>query len=164
MQFADTRPFEATRIGQWRIGLNLIFEKPWFGWGAAAFSILYPLRTGLSHGHSHNLDSLGLFIVSGLLASCFTKNMIVILAIAIFMGTCKTCTNYFSLGRVLEGMENEDEEEEEEEEEEDEEEEGFIGFREGFKEGNMAKKGNKKKSGKGKKGNKCTKVYSLKIC
>ena len=55
MQFVDSRPFEATRIGQWKIGLNLIFEKPWLGWGAAAFSIFYPLRTGLSHGHSHNL-------------------------------------------------------------------------------------------------------------
>ncbi len=109
----------------------------------------------------NNLDSLGLFIVSGLLASCFTKNMIVILAIAILMGTCKTCTNYFSLGRVLEGMENEEEEEEEEEDEVDEVDEGFIGFREGFKEGNMAKKGNKKKSGKSKKGNKCSKVYRL---
>jgi len=105
----------------------------------------------------NNLDSLGLFIVSGLLASCFTKNMIVILAIAILMGTCKACTNYFSLGRVLEGMENE----EEEEEEEDEVDEGFTGFREGFKEGNMAKKGNKKKAGKKKKGNKCSKVYRL---
>ena len=106
----------------------------------------------------NNLDSLGLFVVSGLLASFFTKNMIVILAIAIAMGMCKTCTNYFSLGRVLEGMENEEDEEEEEEEEEDEE-EGFIGFREGFKEGNMAKKGNKKKSGKNKKGNNCKSRY-----
>jgi len=68
MQFADTRPFEATRIGQWKIGLNLIFEKPWLGWGAAAFSILYPLRTGLSHGHSHNLP-LELAISHGLLVS-----------------------------------------------------------------------------------------------
>jgi len=68
MQFADTRPFEATRIGQWKIGLNLIFEKPWLGWGAAAFSILYPLRTGLSHGHSHNLP-LELAISHGVIVS-----------------------------------------------------------------------------------------------
>ena len=68
MQFVDTRPFEATRIGQWKIAFNLIFEKPWFGWGAAAFSILYPLRTGLSHGHSHNLP-LELAISHGLLVS-----------------------------------------------------------------------------------------------
>ena len=68
MEFVDTRPVEATRIGQWKIGLNLIFEKPWLGWGAAAFSILYPLRTGLSHGHSHNLP-LELAISHGLLVS-----------------------------------------------------------------------------------------------
>jgi O-antigen ligase len=86
MQFVDTRPFEATRIGQWKIGLNLIFEKPWLGWGAAAFSILYPLRTGLSHGHSHNLPLelainhgvivsflINIFVFSLLLTSSFYK-------------------------------------------------------------------------------------------
>ena len=68
IQFVDTRPFEATRIGQWKIASNLIFEKPLFGWGAAAFSIMYPLRTGLSHGHSHNLP-LELAISHGILVS-----------------------------------------------------------------------------------------------
>ncbi len=68
MKFIDNRPFEATRIGQWKIGLDLIFEKPWLGWGSAAFSILYPLRTGLYHGHSHNLP-LELAISYGLVVS-----------------------------------------------------------------------------------------------
>ena len=36
--------------------------------GAAAFSILYPLRIGLSHGHSHNLP-LELAISHGILVS-----------------------------------------------------------------------------------------------
>ena len=118
------------------------------------FLLIVALVNVIGYLQVNNLDSLGLFVVSGLLASFFTKNMIVILAIAIAMGMCKTCTNYFSLGRALEGFKegaDEDDEDDEEEEEEDEE-EGFIGFREGFKEGNMAKKGNKKKSGKKKKG------------
>ena len=68
MQFVDTRSFEATRIGQWKVAVNLIFEKPWLGWGAAAFSIIYPLRTGLFHGHSHNLP-LELGISHGILVS-----------------------------------------------------------------------------------------------
>ncbi|MBW3042961.1 O-antigen ligase family protein [Prochlorococcus marinus] len=68
IQFVDTRPFEATRIGQWRIAFNLIFEKPLFGWGAAAFSIIYPLRTGLYHGHSHNLP-LEIAISHGILVA-----------------------------------------------------------------------------------------------
>ncbi len=68
MQFVDTRPFEATRIGQWKIAINMIFEKPFLGWGAAAFSIIYPLRTGLSHGHSHNLP-LELAISHGIIVS-----------------------------------------------------------------------------------------------
>ena len=69
MQFTDSRTFEATRIGQWQVAINLISEKPWLGWGAAAFSIIYPLRTGLFHGHSHNLP-LEIAISHGLLVSC----------------------------------------------------------------------------------------------
>ena len=68
INFIDTRPFEATRIGQWKTAMNLIFEKPWLGWGAAAFSIIYPLKTGLSHGHSHNLP-LELAISHGIVFS-----------------------------------------------------------------------------------------------
>tara|TARA_B100000579_G_scaffold290034_1_gene240776 strand:- start:199 stop:885 length:687 start_codon:yes stop_codon:yes gene_type:complete len=68
LQFVDTRPFEATRIGQWKVAINLTFEKPWLGWGAAAFSIIYPLKTGLFHGHSHNLP-LELAVSHGVLVS-----------------------------------------------------------------------------------------------
>ena len=68
MQFVDTRPFEATRIGQWKIAFNLIFETPWLGWGAAAFWIIYPLRTGIAHGHYHNLP-LELAISHGIIVS-----------------------------------------------------------------------------------------------
>tara|TARA_Y100001968_G_scaffold12924_1_gene10649 strand:+ start:380 stop:1684 length:1305 start_codon:yes stop_codon:yes gene_type:complete len=75
IQFLDTRPIEATRIGQWKIAINLISEKPFFGWGAAAFSIIYPLQTGLSHGHSHNLP-LELAISHGVLVS-FLMNLFV---------------------------------------------------------------------------------------
>ena len=75
MQFVDNRPLEATRIGQWKIAINLIFQKPVFGWGAAAFSIIYPLKTGLSHGHSHNLP-LELAISHGILVS-FLLNIFV---------------------------------------------------------------------------------------
>ena len=73
MKFVDTRPFESTRIGQWKIAINLILEKPLLGWGAAAFSIIYPLRTSLSKeywnlGHSHNLP-LELAISHGIIVS-----------------------------------------------------------------------------------------------
>ena len=55
MRFVSSRPLAATRISQWEVALNLIKDKPWMGWGAAAFSVLYPILTGLWHGHSHNL-------------------------------------------------------------------------------------------------------------
>ena len=107
---------------------------------------------------TNNLDSLGLFVVSGVLAAFFTKNMIVILTIAILMGTCKTCTSYFSLGGILEGA---DETLEEEEDEEDEVDEGVLsGLEKDLKKG--AGQGvSKKKAGKKKKGNSCKKVYRL---
>tara|TARA_B100001093_G_scaffold429299_2_gene424474 strand:+ start:1008 stop:1925 length:918 start_codon:yes stop_codon:yes gene_type:complete len=114
----------------------------------------------VSYLQTNNLDSLGLFVVSGVLTTFFTKNMIVALAVAIAMGMCKTCATYVPIGSLLEGMENEDEEDDEDEEEEDGIESFYGGsYREGFKEGNMAKSSNKKKAGKSAKGNKCKKRY-----
>ena len=82
IKFLD-RPFEATRIGQWKVASNLIFEKPFLGWGAAAFSILYPLRTGLSHGHSHNLPlelALSHGIIVSFLLNIFVFSLLIISA------------------------------------------------------------------------------------
>mgnify|MGYP001167721087 CR=1 FL=1 len=75
LKFVDSRPFESTRIGQWSTAIDLIFEKPFLGWGSAAFSIIYPLRVGFSHGHSHNLP-LELAISHGVLVS-FLLNIFV---------------------------------------------------------------------------------------
>ena len=54
-RYASERALASTRLSQWSVALQLISERPWLGWGAAAFSVLYPLRTGKWHGHSHNL-------------------------------------------------------------------------------------------------------------
>jgi O-antigen ligase len=55
LQFAGERPLAITRLAQWRTAVELIAERPWLGWGAAAFSLIYPQRTGHWHGHPHNL-------------------------------------------------------------------------------------------------------------
>jgi hypothetical protein len=55
LQYAGERPLAVTRLAQWGVALGLIAERPWFGWGAAAFSVIYPQRTGYWHGHPHNL-------------------------------------------------------------------------------------------------------------
>jgi len=55
LHFAGHRPLAITRLGQWAVAMGLIGERPWLGWGAAAFSLIYPLRTGHWHGHTHNL-------------------------------------------------------------------------------------------------------------
>ena len=45
-----------TRLSQWVYGIELVAARPWFGWGAAAFSVLYPIYAAKRwHGHSHNL-------------------------------------------------------------------------------------------------------------
>ena len=86
MQFAN-RSIEATRIGQWKIAINLISQKPFLGWGAAAFSIIYPLKTGLSHGHSHNLP-LELAVSHGILVS---------ILINIFVFSLLICSAYYQV-------------------------------------------------------------------
>ena len=54
-QYGGERVLASTRLSQWNVALQLIGERPWLGWGAAAFSVIYPLRTGQWHGHAHNL-------------------------------------------------------------------------------------------------------------
>ncbi len=55
LDYGGQRPLAITRLAQWRAAMELIGERPWLGWGAAAFSIIYPMRTGHWHGHPHNL-------------------------------------------------------------------------------------------------------------
>ena len=49
------RKLASLRISQWTVAAGLIAEHPWLGWGAAAFTVIYPLRTGRWHGHPHNI-------------------------------------------------------------------------------------------------------------
>ena len=81
MQFQDTRPIEATRINQWKVAISLVLEKPFLGWGAAAFSILYPLKEGLWHGHAHNLP-LELAVSNGSIVALSIVLMVFALLIA----------------------------------------------------------------------------------
>ena len=73
-----------TRLGQWGYALELIAARPWLGWGAAAFSVLYPIYAAKRwHGHSHNLP-LELAISHGLpvmLAIVGTVLLLLVLAL-----------------------------------------------------------------------------------
>ncbi len=42
-RYGAERAVASTRLSQWGVALQLIGERPWLGWGAAAFSVLYPL-------------------------------------------------------------------------------------------------------------------------
>ena len=65
LRYGDSRILASTRIRQWQMALQIISERPLLGWGAAAFSVLYPLKTGQWHGHAHNLP-LDLAVSHGL--------------------------------------------------------------------------------------------------
>ncbi len=80
MRYTEERTLASTRLSQWGEAFNLLVERPWLGWGAAAFSILYPLRTGKWHGHAHNLP-LELAVSHGLLAAFLIVGMVLALLI-----------------------------------------------------------------------------------
>ena len=83
MEYMGRRPLEATRIHQWKEAINLSFLRPWFGYGAAAFSVLYPLRQGLWHGHAHNLP-LELVVSHGLPVAILVVGMVLSLLLLSF--------------------------------------------------------------------------------
>ncbi len=79
-RYAGERALASTRLSQWGLALQLIAERPWLGWGAAAFSVLYPLRMGKWHGHSHNLP-LELAVSSGVPAALALVGLVLALLI-----------------------------------------------------------------------------------
>lgn len=81
LEFAGRRPLAITRVNQWGVALQLVAERPWLGWGAAAFSVIYPLRTaGIWHGHPHNLP-IDLAVSHGALAAVLLVGLVLVLQI-----------------------------------------------------------------------------------
>ena len=55
------RPVATTRLSQWSAASQLALERPWLGWGAGVFGVLYSQRSNFFPGHPHNLPlDLGL--------------------------------------------------------------------------------------------------------
>ncbi len=81
LEFAGRRPLAITRVNQWGVALQLVAERPWLGWGAAAFSVIYPLRTaGIWHGHPHNLP-IDLAVSHGALVAVLLVGLVLVLQI-----------------------------------------------------------------------------------
>ncbi|MCP9819570.1 O-antigen ligase family protein [Synechococcus sp. Cruz-9H2] len=81
LEFAGRRPLAITRVSQWGVALQLVAERPWLGWGAAAFSVIYPLRTaGIWHGHPHNLP-IDLAVSHGALVAVLLVGLVLALQI-----------------------------------------------------------------------------------
>ncbi|KGG13739.1 Lipid A core O-antigen ligase related enzyme [Prochlorococcus sp. MIT 0601] len=88
-KYMNNRPIEATRIYQWKEAINLFLQRPWLGYGAAAFSVLYPLRQGIWHGHAHNLP-LELLVAHGIPVAILVVGFVLLLLII----SSKNC-NFF---------------------------------------------------------------------
>jgi hypothetical protein len=83
------RPDQITRLSQWSVAAELIAERPWLGWGAAAFTVIYPLRTGFWHGHTHNI-LFELALAHGLPAALLLVGLVLWLLIrAVRMGMAR---------------------------------------------------------------------------
>ena len=82
-----------TRLAQWRFGLDLIAQRPWLGWGAAAFSVLYPIHAQRKwHGHSHNLP-LELGVSHGLPVTVLVVGVVLaLLVLALRQGILRSAT------------------------------------------------------------------------
>jgi O-antigen ligase len=78
LRYSGQRPLAITRLAQWGTALGLIAERPWLGWGAAAFSLIYPLRTGHWHGHPHNLP-IDLALSHGLPVAVLVVGLVLVL-------------------------------------------------------------------------------------
>ncbi len=89
MRYVNERSLESTRLSQWTVAIKFIAERPLFGWGAAAFSVLYPLLTGFWHGHAHNFP-LEIAVSHGVFVSLLiTGTIIYLLIVAIKRGVLK---------------------------------------------------------------------------
>ena len=66
------------RLLIWKNSIKLIFQKPFFGWGAGSFPVIFLYQTGMWKGHPHNLF-LELSISYGLLASTMIFSFVTIL-------------------------------------------------------------------------------------
>ncbi len=86
MRYMQQRNLASTRVNQWVTALGFVIERPWLGWGAAAFSVIYPLRTGQWHGHAHNLP-VEMAVSHGIpVAILVVGNVIILLIVALQRG------------------------------------------------------------------------------
>jgi O-antigen ligase len=80
LRYGAQRPLAITRLAQWGTAVGLIGERPWLGWGAAAFSLIYPQRMGRWHGHPHNLP-IDLAVSHGLPVAVLVVGLVLVLLV-----------------------------------------------------------------------------------
>ena len=71
---------EFPRLGIWKTSIELIYQRPFFGWGATSFPLLYELQNNNWVGHPHNLlleSALSYGIIPSLILSFFVISILI---------------------------------------------------------------------------------------
>ena len=71
---------EFPRLGIWKTSIELIYQRPFFGWGATSFPLLYELQNNNWVGHPHNLlleIALSYGIIPSLILSFFVISILI---------------------------------------------------------------------------------------
>ena len=90
------RPIETLRITQWQFCLDLIKERPWFGWGLRNFTPLYEAKMNFWFGHPHNL-----FLMLGAETGIISVLLFIILITSIFLKAVKLMLTWSFKGSKL---------------------------------------------------------------
>jgi len=90
------RPIETLRITQWQFCLDLIKERPWFGWGLRNFTPLYEAKMNFWFGHPHNL-----FLMLGAETGIITAFWLMFFVALILFKAAKLMKNLSLIGSKL---------------------------------------------------------------
>lgn len=83
LYISSDRPTETLRVTQWDFCLDLIENRPFFGWGLRNFTILYEEKMGIYLGHPHNF-----FLMMGAETGLITLIALLALIIWILLRAC----------------------------------------------------------------------------
>lgn len=90
------RPVETLRLTQWQFCVDLIKERPLFGWGLRNFSPLYQAKMNFWFGHPHNL-----FLMLGAEAGIAAVLLLLLVVGSILLRAFKLLQNWSAGSRLI---------------------------------------------------------------
>lgn len=90
------RPVETLRLTQWQFCVDLIQDRPLFGWGLRNFSPLYQAKTNFWFGHPHNL-----FLMLGAEAGIAAMLLLLFVIGSIMLRAIKLLQNWSGASKLI---------------------------------------------------------------